>query len=356
MYLELSFDLGSLDPEAAEQVCFERGALAVTFMDARDDPVLEPGPGEFRLWPATRLVVLFAAGEDAGALRHLLAANLGVAPAGIHAQSVADRAWEREWLKDFHAMRFGERLWICPHHERVADPGAVVVHLDPGLAFGTGTHASTALCLVWLDAHAHLLRAPAEHSVERPAHGLDAHAHLLRAPAEHSVERPAHGLDAHAHLLRAPAEHSVERPAHGLDAHLAPGALVIDYGCGSGVLALAAAKLGAAAVHCFDIDPQALTATRDNALANGVARRVHLQSQADSLPHGADVLLANILSGPLCELAATFASLVRPGGQVVLAGLMDHEAADVTAAFAPCFHVGRFGDRDGWTCLAGRRN
>jgi ribosomal protein L11 methyltransferase len=178
----------------------------------------------------------------------------------------------------------------------------------------------------------------------------------LRAPAEHSVERPAHGLDAHAHLLRAPAEHSVERPAHGLDAHLAPGALVIDYGCGSGVLALAAAKLGAAAVHCFDIDPQALTATRDNALANGVARRVHLQSQADSLPHGADVLLANILSGPLCELAATFASLVRPGGQVVLAGLMDHEAADVTAAFAPCFHVGRFGDRDGWTCLAGRRN
>jgi ribosomal protein L11 methyltransferase len=290
MYLQLSFDLGSLDPEAAEQVCFERGALAVTFMDARDDPVLEPKPGEFRLWSATRLVVLFAAGEDAGALRQLLAANLGLAPAGIQAQSVADRAWEREWLRDFHAMRFGERLWICPHHERVADQGAVVVSLDPGLAFGTGTHASTALCLTWLDAH------------------------------------------------------------------LAPGMFVIDYGCGSGVLALAAAKLGAAAVHCFDIDPQALTATRDNALANGVAGRVHVQSQADSLPHGADVLLANILSGPLRELAASFASLVRPGGQVVLAGLMDHEAADVTAAFAPCFHVGRFGDRDGWTCLAGRRN
>jgi ribosomal protein L11 methyltransferase len=339
MYLELSFELGSLDPEAAEQVCFERGALAVTFTDARDDPVLEPKPGEFRLWPATRLVALFVAAEDAGTLRHLLAANLGLAPAGVHAQSVADRAWEREWLKDFHALRFGERLWICPHHERVTDPDAVVVSLDPGLAFGTGTHASTALCLMWLDAHAYLFRAPAEHSVERSAQGLDAHAYLFRAPAEHSVERSAQGLDAHAHLF-----------------HRAPGMHAIDYGCGSGVLALAAAKLGADAVHCFDIDPQALTATRDNALANGVAARVHVHSEADSLPHGADVLLANILSGPLCELAPRFASLVRPGGQIVLAGLMDHEAADVTAAFAPCFHVGRFGDRDGWTCLAGRRN
>jgi ribosomal protein L11 methyltransferase len=290
MYLELSFDLGSLDPEAAEAVCFERGALAVTFADSRDDPVLEPKPGEFRLWPATRLVVLFTASVDPDALTHSVASGLGLTPDLIRAQAVADRAWEREWLKDFHAMRFGERLWICPHHERVADPDAVVVSLDPGLAFGTGTHASTALCLSWLDAH------------------------------------------------------------------LAAGARVIDYGCGSGVLALAAAKLGAQAVHCFDIDRQALTATRANALANAVAERVHVHEHANSLPRGADVLLANILSEPLRELAPVFASLVRPGGQVVLAGLMDQEAADVTAAYAPCFHVCRFGDRDGWTCLAGRRS
>jgi ribosomal protein L11 methyltransferase len=325
MYLQLSFDLGSLDPEAVEAVCFERGALAVTFADSRDDPVLEPAPGEFRLWPATRLVVLFSAAQDLATLSQSLASGLGLTPQAIHTQAVADKVWEREWLKDFHAMRFGKRLWICPHHELVADPNAVVVNLDPGLAFGTGTHASTALCLTWLDAHAHLLRAPAGHSVERPASGLDAHAHLLRAPAGHSVEGPA--------------------PA-----------LVIDYGCGSGVLALAAAKLGAAAVHCFDIDPQALTATQGNALANAVASRVHVHEHRDGLPHGADVLLANILSGPLCELATTFASLLRPGGQIVLAGLMDHEAADVTAAYAACFHVERFGDRDGWTCLAGRRN
>lgn len=322
MYLELSFDLASLDPEAVEAVCFEHGALAVTFTDSRDDPVLEPAPGEFRLWPATRLVVLFSAAQDPATLSQSLASGLGLTPEAIHTQAVADKAWEREWLKDFHAMRFGERLWICPHHELVADPNAVVVNLDPGLAFGTGTHPSTALCLEWLDAHAHLLRAPAEHSVERPAHGLDAHA-----------------LDAHA-----------------FDAHAPAPGLVIDYGCGSGVLAIAAAKLGAGAVHCFDIDPQALTATQGNALANAVAPRVHVHEHPDGLPRGADVLLANILSGPLCELATTFASLLRPGGRIVLAGLMDHEAADVTAAYAACFHVERFGDRDGWTCLAGRRN
>jgi len=294
MYLELSFALGSLDPEAVEAVCFERGALAVTFADSQDDPVLEPAPGEFRLWPATRLVVLFSAAQDPATLSQSLACGLGLTPQAIHTQALADKVWEREWLKDFHAMRFGERLWICPHHERVTDPNAVVVNLDPGLAFGTGTHPSTALCLEWLDAHARLLRAP--------------------------------------------------------------GMQVIDYGCGSGVLALAAAKLGAGALNCFDIDPQALTATQGNALANAVAARVHVHEHPDGLPRGADVLLANILSGPLCELATSFASLLRPGGQIVLAGLMDHEAADVTAAYAACFHVERFGDRDGWTCLAGRRN
>ena len=166
MYLELSFDLGSLDPKAAEAVCFERGALAVTFADSRDDPVLEPAPGEFRLWPATRLVVLFSAAHEPATLSQSLACGLGLSPEAIHTQAVADKVWEREWLRDFHAMRFGERLWICPHHERIEAPDAVVVNLDPGLAFGTGTHSSTALCLEWLDAHAHLLRAPAARVID----------------------------------------------------------------------------------------------------------------------------------------------------------------------------------------------
>jgi ribosomal protein L11 methyltransferase len=178
---------------------------------------------------------------------------------------------------------------VCPQHERIEEPGAAVVMLDPGLAFGTGTHASTALCLTYLDAR------------------------------------------------------------------LEPGAHVIDYGCGSGVLALAAAKLGAAEVHAFDIDPQALIATADNARANRVTSQVHVHDDPAALPRGVDAVLANILSASLCALAADFAALLRPGGQVVLSGLMEHEVADVTDAYAACFDVARCGDRDGWVCLAGRR-
>jgi len=217
-FLELSFELGACDPEAASEAGFGCGACAVTFLDARDDPLYEPAPGELRLWPATRIKCLFDGATDPEALRRALAAAVGIEPALISAQRIADRAWEREWLKDFHAMRFGRRLWVAPHHERVTEPGALVVRLDPGLAFGTGTHASTALCLSWLDEH------------------------------------------------------------------LSAGARVIDYGCGSGVLALAAARLGAAAVDCFDIDPQALIATRDNARANAVHGRLHLHSTAATLP------------------------------------------------------------------------
>jgi ribosomal protein L11 methyltransferase len=289
-YLELTFDLGSLDPQAAEDACWACGASAVTFVDARDDAVLEPLPGEFRLWPRTRLKCLFVQTHDAPVIRRALGAALSLDPALIGAQQLPERVWEREWLKDFHPLRFGQRLWVCPHHERVSESGAVVVALDPGLAFGTGSHPSTALCLTWLDAH------------------------------------------------------------------LAPGARVIDYGCGSGVLALAAAKLGAAQVHCFDIDPQALTAARANAQANGVAQQVQVHDRADTLPAGTDVLLANILSGPLCTLAPRFASLLRPRGEVVLAGLMEHEVPDVTGAYATCFDVAPFGERDGWVGLVGQRH
>jgi ribosomal protein L11 methyltransferase len=314
-FVELSFELGPLDPEAAEAACFACGAASVTFVDSRDDPILEPLPGEFRLWPATRMHALFvsevADARGAGAtsigevaadvlaaqslaetehLTHLLSEALGVPAALIHARVVEDRAWEREWLKDFHAMRFGERLWICPNHEQVADPNAVVVKMDPGLAFGTGTHPTTALCLEWLDR---------------------------------------------------------SRMA---------GARIIDYGCGSGILAVASIKLGAADAHCFDIDPQALIATRDNAESNGVSARVLLHSSTESLPEGVDVLLSNILSGPLCELAPRFAALVRPGGDLVLAGLMESEVSDVTRAYNACFDIRPFGQREGWVGLSGRRH
>jgi len=336
-FLELSFDLGALDAETAEDAALRCGADAVTFVDAHDDPVLEPAPGEFRLWPATRVRCLFGAGHDVGSLTCTLGTALGIEPTLIGAQHIADRIWEREWLKDFHALRFGKRLWVCPRHEHVDEAGAVVVTLDPGLAFGTGTHASTALCLEWLDAHFPDSPAPAEHFGARRPQGLDAHFPDSPAPAEHSVARRPQGLDAH----------FPDSPA--------PAARVIDYGCGSGVLGIAAARLGAAAVHAFDIDHQALTATRDNARANGVDSLLRVHESAAALPAGVDVLMANILAQPLCELAARFAALVREGGQVVLAGLMDQEAADVTEAYAAWFDVGRSGGRDGWVCLAGRR-
>jgi ribosomal protein L11 methyltransferase len=288
-FLELTFELGSRDGEAAGEAAMACGAAAVTFVDARDDAVLEPALGEVRLWPATRVQCLFPE-QDEEVLRRALGCALALDPAHIASRRVPEQLWERAWLKDFHALRFGRRLWVCPHHETVADSAAVVVKLDPGLAFGTGTHPSTALCLDWLDAH------------------------------------------------------------------LVPRSCVIDYGCGSGILALAAAKLGAAAVHAFDLDPQALIATRDNAAANALLRPLAVHERAETLPAGADLLLADILCGPLCELAPRFAALVRPGGQVVLAGLMEHEHAEVTAAYAPCFDVTSFGYRDGWVCLAGRRN
>jgi ribosomal protein L11 methyltransferase len=288
-FIELSFEVGPLDPEAAEAACFECGATAVTFVDSKDDPILEPLPGEFRLWPATRMQALFE-GSEPEHLVLLLSQGLGIPATLIRARIVEDRIWEREWLKDFHAMRFGERLWICPHHEQVADPNAVVVKMDPGMAFGTGTHPTTALCLEWLD----------------------------------------------------------RRPMAA--------ARVIDYGCGSGVLAVASVKLGAAEADCFDIDPQALIATRDNAESNGVADRVRLHNSADTLPGGVDVLLSNILSGPLCELAPHFAALVRPGGDLVLAGLMEHEVSDVTHAYDAWFDIRPFGQREGWVGLSGRRH
>ncbi|HTV77618.1 MAG TPA: 50S ribosomal protein L11 methyltransferase [Steroidobacteraceae bacterium] len=284
-FLELTLELQGLSPELAEAAAFGGGALSVTLTDSRDDAVLEPKPGEVRLWPATRLQALFAVGGDSAALRADLARQLGLDASRIGSRIVEDRPWEREWLKDFHAMRCGARLWICPHHESVTDPDAVIVRLDPGLAFGTGTHATTAMCLGWLDGH------------------------------------------------------------------VTPGARIIDFGCGSGILAIAALKLGAGRAWCHDIDPQALLATRENAEANGVAQATVICPAPAELPAAVDVLLANILSGPLCELAALFATRVRPGGQVILSGLMQHQEAEVTAAYDAWFDTRAFAARDGWVAL-----
>jgi ribosomal protein L11 methyltransferase len=288
-FLALDFELRGLDPDRAEQACLASGALAITFSDSRDDAVLEPAPGEVRLWPATRLQALYPAHCDAAALTARLAQELELGAGRIGAQLLADRAWEREWLRDFHAMRFGRRLWVCPSHEQVSESGAVVVRLDPGLAFGTGTHPSTALCLEWLDAK------------------------------------------------------------------LRPGTRVIDYGSGSGVLGIAAALLGATQVDAFDIDPQALLATVENAAANGLGARLAVRAATAQLPARTDVLLANILAGALCELAADFAARLGAGGSVVLAGILAEQAEAVACVYAPWFDIAPCGQREGWVALEGTR-
>jgi ribosomal protein L11 methyltransferase len=292
-FLEVSWDLGDMSAADAEAACLACGARAVTFVDAdeRDSsPVLEPAPGEFRLWPSARIKALFASGIDGDATVLALRRALGIEAERLEVRAVADRAWEREWLRDFHALRFGRRLWVCPQHEQVAEPSAAVVRMDPGLAFGTGTHPSTALCLTWLDAH----------------------------------------------------------PPEGSD--------VVDFGCGSGVLALAALRLGARSASCFDIDPQAMIATSDNAAVNGLSARIRLCDAIGAIPRAADLLLANILAGPLTELAPSFADIVRPGGALVLSGLMEAEVSEVTRAYDAWFDMCTYGVRESWVCLWGRRN
>jgi ribosomal protein L11 methyltransferase len=287
--LALTLDLDGLDPERVEESCFEFGALAVSYTDQRDDPILEPAPGEFRLWPHSRLQALFPFETSPEELVAGLSHVLRVDCARFALETLADRVWEREWLRDFHPMCFGRRLWVAPHHSHVHTQGAVIVRLDPGLAFGTGTHATTAMCLAWLDQNAGI------------------------------------------------------------------GQLAIDYGCGSGVLAVAAAKLGARAAWAYDIDPQALTATRDNSAANDVGGVVQVVDDEAQLPAGADLLLANILCGPLCELAPRFAALTRPGGRIVLAGLLTTQSDEVIEAHADWFDITPFATRDGWTALSGVR-
>lgn len=286
---EIEFPLAGLDPEAVEAALFAAGACSITLVDHGDDPVLEPRPGEIRLWRDTLVRALFDGGEAMVQLQSLTV-NLGphiTAAARIHA--VEDRDWERVWLTDWKSMRFGRRLWVCPTAAAAPDdPEAVVVRLDPGLAFGTGTHPTTALCLQLLDS-------------------------LPLA-----------------------------------------GRTVIDYGCGSGILGIAALKLGAAHVTAVDIDPQALMATRENAIRNQVSSALEVKDLPVQLS-AASCVLSNILSGPLIELAPVLTAACEVGGDLVLSGLLKTQAYEVKAAYASGFERMQVIGRDDWCCIHARR-
>jgi len=288
-WLQFSLEVADGDTERLTEMFESAGALSVTYQDAQDQPIYEPDPGDTPLWSKTKIVALFTGDTDPERIRALVAGMGPGKPAGIVVERLEDRDWEREWLVDFRPMRFGGRLWVCPGGEVPPDPAAVSLLLDPGLAFGTGTHPTTALCLEWLDAN----------------------------------------------------------PPQGLR--------VLDYGCGSGILAIAALKLGAGHVTAVDIDAQALCACGENAARNLVRDRLEVMDPDDLQAGEVDVLLANILANPLIELAGSLASRVRAGGSIVLSGILEEQGGAVAAAYDPWFNLGQPVVREGWVRLEGVR-
>ncbi len=296
---ELRLEVSRDDADPWSDALLDAGALSVQAEDAdAESPDEQPQYGEPGMpasasatvsgWRRTVLAALVDASGDPHAVLAAAAAALGRdAPAVLEVRFVADQDWVRLTQSQFEPIPIGDRLVITPSWHATDDPSRVEIVLDPGLAFGTGSHPTTRLCLQWLERH------------------------------------------------------------------LAAGATVIDYGCGSGILAIAAARLGAASVVGVDIDPQALVATRDNAARNRV--EVEVRASADERPAPADLVVANILSSPLKLLAPVLVDLVRPGGALVLSGVLERQVDEVSAAYAPRMTLAVAGLADGWACLAGTK-
>lgn len=275
--------------ETISELLENAGAASVTLQDAADQPVLEPLPGETPLWDQLIIVGLYPADEDLTPLLLMLELqrNSGVI-SDIKLEQLEDRPWVREWMSNFHPMQFGEKLWIYPSWSEPPDDASIKILLDPGLAFGTGTHPTTALCLSWLD---------------------------------------------------------------GEDLQ---GKTVLDYGCGSGILAIAAVKLGATKVIATDIDPQALQATRENARRNDIADdRIHACLPEDLKPGAYDVVIANILAGPLVKLAPDILIHLRAGGRLALSGILEEQQEMVTNAYCSALAESDITRREDWVIISG---
>ncbi len=276
--------------EAWEDTLLELGAVSVTFMDGEDQPIYEPDLGTTPLWSHTHLLALFEDDVDADTLRQHIQLLGGDKTPELLIEKLEDQDWERSWMDNFHPMRFGQRLWIVPSWHAAPDPDAVNLLLDPGLAFGTGTHPTTALCLEWLDGQ----------------------------PLKNCT--------------------------------------VLDFGCGSGILAIAAKLLGAKQLTCTDIDSQALEATRDNANRNAIAEEHMLVYLPQDMPQQQfDVVLANILAGPLVQLAPQLIQHTRSGGRIALSGILAEQAQEVRDAYSSAFALAPTAEKDGWVCISGVR-
>lgn len=287
MWRQLVATVDQSDAETVSDWLERQGALSISLDDAGDEPLFEPPVGETPLWHQVKVTALFDEQVPVESIGSELERVFGGKVQALEIQTLEDQVWERAWMAHFSPMSFGERLWICPTGFEPPEPDAVNVILDPGLAFGTGTHPTTALCLAWLDS-----------------------------------------LD-----LR--------------------GKTLLDYGCGSGILAIAALCLGAVSATGIDIDPQALLASRDNARKNGVLDRfdLHLAGSGDAGLH--DVVVANILAGPLVELAPAMLSHLRPGGRIALSGLLRDQAELVMDAYRGEIDFDPIQVRDDWVLLSG---
>lgn len=291
-WIQLKLNARSENAENIGELLMWHGALSTTFTDSHDTPIFEPLPGETRLWEDTDITGLYEADTDMQkVIKTLKQSPLLSDQFTYKIEQLEDKDWEREWMDNFHPMKFGERLWICPSWKSVPDENAVNVMLDPGLAFGTGTHPTTSLCLSWLD-----------------------------------------GQDLQDKV-------------------------VIDFGCGSGILAIAALKLGAKRVIGIDIDPQAITASRDNAQRNNVSDQLELYLP-EELPQGilADVLVANILAAPLRELSGNIEALVKNSGSLALSGILDQQADELIKVYEQWFKMNKVTVLDEWARLSGIKN
>jgi len=291
-WIQLFVDAPADETPFIEDGLLRAGALSVTLLNQGAPPLYEPGPGEVPLWKWTRVIGLFSDSDSPDAIKKRVLSGFAKHPKlqsehqQLHHEILEDQDWERVWLDQFKPMLFGKSLWVGPVQEDWQGEG-IYLHLDPGLAFGTGTHPTTALCLEW----------------------------LASAPWGKG--------------------------------------LVVDYGCGSGILAIAACKLGACHLIAVDHDPQALTATKDNAVKNQVQTKIEVILPGAYQSVQADLLMANILANPLISLAPVFADSVRPGGHVLLSGVLAHQANGVLAAYQPWFDMELPVEEDGWVRIVG---
>ena len=289
-WLELSVRVSRLNAPLVEKLLQDEPVLALTLTDDADDPVLEPGVGETPLWPTVCVTALFDSDIPVESLARLLSLVPGIdRPQQVSFRKFEDQQWERAWLDQFKPMQFGQNLWIVPGDQPVPREAVHVLRLDPGLAFGTGTHPTTRLCLQWMDGHDFTDQA------------------------------------------------------------------VLDYGCGSGVLGIVAAIKGAIEVICVDNDPQALIASSDNAERNGVINNIRVLMPEQFEPLQADVVMANILAGPLIELAPVLLNSLCPDGFIVLSGILEEQAGEVIEAYQSHIKNLTITRDDGWVRLQGQK-